>query len=550
MEDAAQSISDGLNPFSAAPDFQHPPTSSTPSTTLGQRHEATQKTKTKACDVCHKRKVKCDNAHPACTHCVKFNAQCTYESTLGPRKKITRRRLKRADILEERVNYLEDALRRDLHARAMHEEDSSLHANEAQASSHTHPPNPYNTQSTNFICDDTSFLSPSARRDWIPEQYYIPPNVSREHSKTITRQQVAALLNTYFDKFNRVIPIFDQSDIFARFSALEMDEIRCDMALWTAISVMCALAYRFKAMTQSHASDSVDNDREAWVHLQSALDKAARLAICGTGDLLPIQALLGMTVFMQAMPDANPSLMFFAAAVRLLHWNGLQVQGELEMNHGLGGPGDRNFKRQQNRVFWVAYFLDHDLSLRLGRPPLMHEDDIDVPLPAEDSGDGLGYLRSIGNTIKINYFRLRTQLAVIQGHIRQKLYTVRASRQSSWIQREAIQGLGVELDQWMSASGLQTMQDRLIESGDLGVAFPQPDVFIMRLLYLAYLNCHTLIHGLSFQSLRSEGTSCLGLSEFGPLQTNETGPPNCCVTIARASLSLLPLDPSDHPCNW
>ncbi|KAM0260172.1 hypothetical protein ACHAQJ_002938 [Trichoderma viride] len=372
----------------------------------------TAKLKSRACDTCHKRKVKCDNAKPSCSGCVKFDAECTYITSATP-KKITRRRPKRREDLEKRVNELESILRQALKShevatRSQRNEipailESTAKSNQADDLSplHTVSPNILHNSKVGYI---RAPLLNEELAEWIPRPFR--PLTKSQYDPTKNknvkgRQEFVALIRIYFNTFNRIVTLFDEDDFFTRFSELDMDQIRADAALWTATNVMCAFALRQRPII-SLVDCPRARDHESWQFLHTAVDKAVELTVRGSDDLLAIQALLGMAIFLQASPDAHPASTILAAAIRLVLQNGLHIQKD---ERPLAQPGLDAVRLtvQRNRVFWIAYYLDHDLAIRLERPPLIHEDDIGIDLPPLYPEDGLGFISSINGSIKINF---------------------------------------------------------------------------------------------------------------------------------------------------
>ncbi|KAL7790686.1 fungal-specific transcription factor domain-containing protein [Trichoderma afarasin] len=534
------------------------------------------KLKSRACDTCHKRKVKCDNAKPSCSECVKFHAQCTYV-VAGTPKKITRRRPKRNEALEKRVNELENLLRQavnGLEATAFNhnhtnestslQEISTVHSPKDSSS----PPNSTSTTTTSEF--EAQYVeTPLFNRElvvWISGCFATvsvsrPPYSRTGHTKLRRRSEFVALIRSYFSTYNRIVPLFDEDDFMNRFTELDMDQIRADAAFWTATNVMCAIALRQQNLT--YFADSPNNpDREAWEYLDTALDKAVELTVRGSNDLLAIQALVGMTIFLQTAPDAHAASTLLAAANRLLLQNGLHIQQDEQFS---GQYRSETFRLmiQRNRVFWIAFNLDHDLATRLERPPLIHEDDIGTDLPLLYPEDGLGCISSVDNSTKINFLRARSHLALIENRIHRRLMSARAKRQTALERQAAINELEAELESWKASyPDLSATLDYLATNRALWADFEGAAFQMLRALSLAYLGCHANLHGLSYRSLRvQEWSHPRLLNTVDPTEIDllpsisdvygDSGPPNCCVSVARASLILLHLSQNtDHACTW
>lgn len=377
------------------------------------------------------------------------------------------------------------------------------------------------------------------------------------------RQEYVTLIRIYFSTFNQTVTLFDQDDFFARFSEFDMEQIRADAALWTATNVMCALALRQDAAV-SLIGCPRSRAQEAWQYLHAALEKAVEITIRGSEDLLAIQALLGMTIFLQSSPDAHPASTILAAAIRLVLQHGLHIEKEGQPLDQLDFVAARRTV-QRNRVFWIAYYLDHDLASRLERPPLIHEDDIGIDLPPLYPEDGLGYISSINGSIAINYMRVRAHLALIESHVHCRLISAKARRQTNLQRQTAIQELEVELSSWKASSAdLSFTLDNLdnVSTGGIShTSFGSAGIFLLRVLYLTYLNCHTNLHGFSYRALRIQAWDhprCqIKASEPSALQLlpliraigGDVGPPRCCVSSARASLNLFRITDFDHACS-
>ncbi|KAL7903833.1 fungal-specific transcription factor domain-containing protein [Trichoderma velutinum] len=550
------------------PDASDESPSSIPSTSTASTHNP--KLKSRACDTCHKRKVKCDNAKPSCSECVKFHATCTYIVAATP-KKITRRRPKRNETLEKRVNELESLLRQavnSLETTDFSQNHTSENTSLQELSTLSSPKNssspPYSTSITTTSEPNAQYVeTPLFNKEhvtWISGCFTTvsvsrQPHVRTGHTRLRRRSEFMAHIRTYFNTYNRIVPLFDENDFMNRFAELDMDQIRADAAFWTATNVMCAIALRQQNL--SYFADSPNNpDREAWEYLDTALDKAVELTIRGSNDLLAIQALVGMATFLQTAPDAHASSTLLVAAIRLILQNGLQND---EQFLGQSGSEIYRFMVQRNRVFWIAFNLDHDLATRLERPPLIHEDDIGTDLPLSYPEDGLGIISSVDGDTKINFLRARSHLALIENRIHRRLMSARAKRQTPLEREAAINELEAELSNWKASyPELSATIDYLAINRTLWANFEGAAFQMLRALSLAYLGCHANLHALSYRSLRVQERllNTTDPSEIDLLPSisdiyGDAGPPDCCVSLARASLILLHLSQNtDHACTW
>ncbi|SZF05725.1 unnamed protein product [Blumeria hordei] len=83
----------------------------------------------RACDVCRKRKVKCDGKHP-CTHCITNNLVCTYNRPSNRQKRLS---IKEFEVMKRRLREVETLI--DSYTRRRDGDDNSP-SNTPHASDH------------------------------------------------------------------------------------------------------------------------------------------------------------------------------------------------------------------------------------------------------------------------------------------------------------------------------------------------------------------------------------------------------------------------------
>ena len=356
------------------------------------------------------------------------------------------------------------------------------------------------------------------------------------------RSQVLSLLHEFFEQFNCVFPLFDQTSLVQTVGEhydTEGEQIK-SKGLWSAINVCLALAQRFRAMRYPHEGKE---DQLSWAYLGNAMGVATDLLLQNEG-LLGLQTLLGIAIFLQGTPEPHPMTVVVAASIELLHKLGLHRE---DPNSGLSASQSE----QRRRVFWIAYIFDKDLSLRLNRPPLQHDDDFDVELPHESALDGQGKIATLDGTAWVNYFCLRVQLAIIQNSIFKEVYSVRASKQTEE-QRNAVRArLTGKLERWGKSMPPEFRPRNLTKF------LPQSSVLHMVILYLSYFNSLTVLHGHAIinQSWAENVLSSMerSIEETTSLRTTSLLPCRCpcCVDSARTSIYLINLLPfGDFAYTW
>lgn len=116
----------------------------------------------------------------------------------------------------------------------------------------------------------------------------------------------------------------------------------------------------------------------------------------------------------------------------------------------LSSPGHRSAQDlQKSRLLYRAYILEQDLSLKLGKPPLLNENII-ACLPNERPEDRQGIICSPEGTT-VNYLRERVILARIQNRAWEALRSPASSTKSSEELLISTNQLLGELEQWIKS---------------------------------------------------------------------------------------------------
>lgn len=243
---------------------------------------------------------------------------------------------------------------------------------------------------------------------------------------------------------------------------------------------------------------------------------------------------------MQGTPNPQPSFSLIGSAVRLMHSIGLHKRAS---GYGLNTVE----VEQRKRVFWVAYIIDKDCSLRSGRPPSIPDEDWNVDLPELEPPDGLGVIpTSAGETV--NLFRKSCEYSVIASKVYDQLYSVRASKQSDGELLNTIGDLDFEIEEWKDSIPLEFRPEHELNLEDENLTLQ------LTSLHFAYYNCVSTIHRMSVH----HGYWTNKLSEFAikglnlrPLNPRVFSSAAICVQAARSSISLLRyIPPGDFACVW
>ncbi|TKX18834.1 transcription factor-like protein 27 [Elsinoe australis] len=583
----------------------------------------------RACDMCRKKKIKCDGKMPKCSHCENYKTECIF--TQVEKKRQPPKGAKYIEGLENRLGRMESLLRMSgllaeddrgktdlgtLEKRLAEQARGSSMASgsaspparrEDAVSSHgtPHMANVSTPQSidvssprsasqkkpdrekekerevealadqmcslvtnnvgeTRYIGSSSGFsiFSPKGI-EWVREKtgddsfqdmiqnaaandqqwYQWKPEVfgdifaRRTFQPLPPKRDALSLLKDFFENFNCMFPLFHEPTfmhLVEKHYSLEPYE---GSGWWACLNVALAVAHRMRVMSNVVGQEE---DQLAWMYLKNALAVQAELTM-RNNDLLSVQALLGIALFMQGTPNPQPSFFFVAAAIRLSHSIGLHKRGsDFKLNEVEN--------EQRKRVFWIAYMLDKDMALRSGRPPTQDDDDMNVELPSEDPPDNIGNVPSSLPSGKFNLFRLMAEFALIQSKVYKQLYSVKAAKQTDGELLNTIGELDSELENWKDSIPPEYRPDNEIK------AQHAPLVLHVVCIHFAYYNCLTTIHRMAvhhgYWTSRLSDFAIAGLNAR-PLNPRVFMSAALCVNAARTSISLIKYVPQgDHACVW
>ena len=250
---------------------------------------------------------------------------------------------------------------------------------------------------------------------WFPR--ILQDNFERRSFQPLpSKADAVHLIGEFFSKCNKAIPLFNESSfmkLVQRQFSWNPDE---SPSWWASFNVVLAFGYMERAQK---SPDGSDNIQKSLGHIKNALNVVMELFM-RTADILAAQALLSLALYFQRTPNPQPLFMFAASAMRLSQSMGLHRANTFGFS-----PAEVEERR---RIFWVAFILDADISLRTGRPSVQDVKDFDVPLPSKTPQDELGIMTVDG--VQINYFHMLAEFALVQRQIHRHLYTATAFKKS------------------------------------------------------------------------------------------------------------------------
>lgn len=264
-----------------------------------------------------------------------------------------------------------------------------------------------------------------------------------------------ALIERYFDHCNHVFPIFSQPTFLTSMlrHLFRDGQDEEGAAVRTSTNAMLVLALRMHAICET--GNATPGEGQVTSYLERATAELSALVLAKP-SLTTVQALLIIVCAMLASSDStSKASAVLAVAVRQAQSLDLHL---LDTLTGLS-PVER---MDRIRVFWCLYILDKDLGLRLCKPSLLSDDDLNVLSPRAVSDDRIGLLSSEDGELQFGMFAARQQLAKIQSAVYARLYTFNARHARQPEKACAVEQLNAALEQWHTA---WLADERMLQQG-------------------------------------------------------------------------------------
>ncbi|KAI0432731.1 hypothetical protein F5Y09DRAFT_329391 [Xylaria sp. FL1042] len=408
----------------------------------------------KACDLCYRRRFKCDGKKPRCSHCVIYDSECTHKT--APRKSAPKRRASsaRESALESRIRSLEAQL-----STTLERLEDLQRARPAETSSAV------SSLTCSSVGGNISFSTPDPDPNTMPLE---------------SLHDILPVIEWYLATSNSLIPLFDPTQLLTSVKDWYYKPHTREPTVWAMINVVLALAHHNGYLGRKTHSI---NDTTYIKNAQSVLTDA----IANDTSLMHVQVLIGLAMLFRTACEPTPAVVLIATALRLAHKLGLNRRDPRQSNSAMS--------LQRDRVFWIAYILDRSISAQTKISPVQLDSDIDLDLPPlEPLDDDLGGFVVRGNQYpKFNFFRANVQIARIQGLVHKYVYSGSAQRLSATEKARNIALIHNELDAWSAQLPLDFHPITLLQSEDNELSRQ----FCM--LYSARLSCRAII---SYGSLR------------------------------------------------
>ncbi|KAL3442325.1 fungal-specific transcription factor domain-containing protein [Aspergillus insuetus] len=340
---------------------------------------------TTACDECRRRKVRCDGQQPQCGVCLETGVACemTQRATRGPKKghlRDLKNRLVHLEALLEGQEAPEDDIQSGSSALSVFSNGAPFRTPFTPSLSPSTRPTP--------CAHDTSTAKPcppSATITFDSEPEGLMTGVTshvfssgvRTTLQPITKVMHDELDQLYMDRVHSSIPILHQRRYMAwSKSSTRSPSRKClQYAMWTLAALLSA---QFRDMVEALYQETkhmlerltVDGD-------ESSSNVATELA----------QAWVLVATFESMRTYHRRAWMSVGRAFRLvqaMHYH--EIDSPVD-RRGTSSPQEGDFVQveEKRRVFWMAYFLDHIISLRDDWPITLNEHVICTRLPIPDA---------------------------------------------------------------------------------------------------------------------------------------------------------------------
>ncbi|KAH8589853.1 fungal-specific transcription factor domain-containing protein [Bisporella sp. PMI_857] len=302
---------------------------------------------------------------------------------------------------------------------------------------------------------------------------------SAEHPMALGVVVTAPLLPEEADKFlleQSIRDVFDELPLFHIPWFLErLSQPRCleqldDRSWWACLNASIAMAVQLRTINKSFRAVSLFS----WAFFKNAYAVFPELVIQGH-DLVAVQSFLVMAMFMKASADTRTTTLFLSTALRTSQVLGLNIKRNQTSN-----CNNQVTEKARNRVFWVAYILDMEISTNCGLPSLQADEDVDIDLLINELQHGYEGFDFTGDGA--NIFGLRAQLTTIQAKVRKRLYTAKSLCQPAGQLLRTVQELDFALQDWRSRIPADIQPGKKIQSRDLALA------------HFTYFNCVSMVH--------------------------------------------------------
>ncbi|CAO3694028.1 unnamed protein product [Umbelopsis ramanniana] len=367
---------------------------------------AKRKRLTQACDVCRRKKIKCDGAKPACANCVRMKQECSYlpsNKKRGPRQGYIELLEKRLDKMEKMLqNNPEDASPEEISPTDFDAPLFQHSKNHRQFSTDSEdqakPLVNGRTQGSSDQSPAPSPTSPSSRLSQFSPIMSHSSNSLTSRSNTEdgvlpSADVIEHLVAVYFEHLYPMMPV-----LHPKFFMEKIRNKKCPEVL--LLSVM-ALSARF-----STRSDILENP--PWLSGEKYASRARKIInnIFDYPSFSSAQALLLLGIYEFGCSRGPRSWMLLGMALRMCTELGMHKESLHESDFAAPLSEDEWVdKESRRRLFWQIYIVDILACANSGRPRSIGELDCQLLLPSDDGcwSNSLLYTETLDGTSSVRF---------------------------------------------------------------------------------------------------------------------------------------------------
>ncbi|KAL6924215.1 hypothetical protein FSST1_001489 [Fusarium sambucinum] len=220
-------------------------------------------------------------------------------------------------------------------------------------------------------------------------------------------EEVKKYVDDYFGMFNTGMPLFPPSEFMSMVERWYNIPEKRNHDDWAAINVVIA------------------NGITCIANVKSAISKF----VCQDPILLNLRTTLGLVLVLMAGQDPQSASNLMGLAVKMVHGLILHIPLPYSLPSVL--------RHNRERLFWIAYIIDRDLSLITCETYLLQDHDIGYDVEEMPCSEGAGIV-AMNYPFEKSILQPRAELARIQGKLYDLTSSVRAVK-VSYSQKEAAQ---------------------------------------------------------------------------------------------------------------
>lgn len=397
------------------------------------------------------------------------------------------------------------------------------------------------------LADSTQIQSVSSLQSSLPEVDYALNDTCLQPSPTALPQSLleaaevrtcalpppkegSLLLQEYLVDFNRATPLFQPDVILMHFRDCYSGAAAGDPLAWVSLYVVLGIAHRLRGM--SLVGTNLDKT-QADFYLQISLKPLVNLLL-HEPSLMLIQALLGLAILLQTSTHSQLVGLFVSTAMRMCQ--------DLRFNeHRSNSQSDIQVAEQQERVFWIAFFMDMDVVFITNGLPCHRLHDIDVLIPRSSGENPPGIISAVDGRWNVHIFSLRAQLALLQAEAYERMLSVSARKSTAQELAATFHAMLPKFEEYRNHHLFQS------EPSNIQKAIYQADMVHVMILEASYFQ---MLYRLQASSIIGW---CSDIDVFAPETVAEVAPSvsECCYNNASRILELFETVPhGDTAISW